>query len=143
MSSSFTQFQQNVQRQSREQKAVGSLLSGVAAILIGGIVLVGTLALVGGWVLWGQINDQSRTVAQLDAKVSGDITNLQNSLRETVAIVEKLAAQNQAQFQAQKQQVTTLQHQVDDIKSQFRKEKAANQTALQNLQRRVFELERR
>lgn len=143
----FSQFQQNVQRQTREQRAVGSILSGIGAALLGGIVLVALLAGIGGWVLYGQIRDQSVTVQQLDAKLTADVRDLRNetrtSLRETANIVEKLAQQNQAQFQAQKQQIASLQTQMDELRNQTRKDRASNQAAIQNLQRRVFELERR
>jgi uncharacterized protein HemX len=139
----FSQFQQNVQRQSREQRAVGSLLSGIAAILLGSIVLVALLAAIGGWVLYGQIRDQSVTVQQLNENFSRDIRDLRTSLVESKNIVEKFAEQTRIQFQAQKQQISSLQTQVDELRTQSRKDRAANQAAIQNLQRRVFELERR
>jgi hypothetical protein len=134
----FSQFQQNVQRQSREQKAVGSLLSGVAAVLIGSIILVGVLALFGGWALHKQIKQQSTTVGQLDKRISGDIQTLTLNLQEANVQIQTLLTQTQAQ----KQQIGWLQGQIEDARNQQKKTAGAQQAKLQNLENRLKELER-
>jgi hypothetical protein len=73
---SINDFRRNADRQRREQRSVNSLLSGVAYALIGGILLVGILAGFGGYVLWKQIENQSVTVAQLNAKIDEQVAQL-------------------------------------------------------------------
>jgi hypothetical protein len=135
----FSQFQQNVQRQSREQKAVGSLLSGVAITLIGGILLVAILAGFGGWILWSQIHKQSVTVAQLESRLSADIQETRKNLEETSSKLETVTVQTQAQ----KQQIVWLQSQIEELRAQRNKDRAISQTALQKLDVRLLEVERK
>lgn len=125
----FSQYQQNVQRQSREQRAVGSLLSGLAIVLISSVVLVGGLAAYGGWVLSQQIHKQSVTLSQLESRLTEDIRKLQDGLKETVTVVENLGAQTQAQ----KQQIGWLQNQAEEIRAQSKKDRAN----LQKLERKL------
>jgi hypothetical protein len=134
----FSQFQQNVQRQSREQKAVGSLLSGVAVVLIGSIVLVAILASFGGWMLYKRINEQSVTVAQLETKLSADIQNLNINLQEANVQIQNLLTQ----AQAQKQQVGWLQGQVEDLRNQSKKSTASLQDRLKKIEGRIYDIER-
>ncbi len=125
----FSQYQQNVQRQSREQRAVGSLLSGLAIVLISSVVLVGGLAAYGGWVLSQQIHKQSVTLSQLESRLTENIRKLQDGLKETVTVVENLGAQTQAQ----KQQIGWLQNQAEEIRAQSKKDRAN----LQKLERKL------
>jgi hypothetical protein len=134
----FSQYQQNVQRQSREQKAVGSLLSGVAAVLIGSIILVGILALFGGWALHKQIKQQSTTVDQLNKRLSAEIQTANINLQEANVQIQTLLTQTQAQ----KQQLGWLQGQIEDAKNQQKKTSASQQAKLQNLENRLKEIEK-
>ncbi|MBI4025916.1 MAG: hypothetical protein HY360_13100 [Verrucomicrobia bacterium] len=138
----FSQFQQNVLRQSREQKAVGSLLSGMAIALISSIVLVAILAAYGGWVLSRQIQQQSVTVQQLDAKLTTDIRKVRNDLKETVEAMNQAVNRLNAQQQAQKQQIVWLQTQLEELRVQTRKDRATDQLRYQRLENRVYDLER-
>lgn len=133
---SFSQYQQNVHRQSREQKAVGSILSGVAITLISLIVLVAFLAGLGGWVLWRQIQNQSVTVAQLDTKFIQENRSLRSDLKQNADTFN-------TQIQAQKQLLTGLQSQIEEIRGQNRKDRAAEQSKFQKLENRIYDLERR
>jgi len=135
----FNQFQQNIQRQSREQKALGSILSGVALSLIGFILLVALLAGFGGYVLYRQIQRQSVTVDQLETSLTKEIKNLNLGLRKTVDAVNML----DTRLVAQRQQIESLKNQLTELGNQTRKDRAAAQASLLNLQRRVVELERR
>jgi hypothetical protein len=134
----FTQYQQNVQRQSREQKAVGSLLSGVAIVLIGSIVLVAGLAGYGGWMLSKQIKQQSVTMAQLESKLNTDIQSLHENILRVDATVESL----NTQLQAQKQQITWLQNQLEDARAQAKKSDATILKQLKSMDGRLLEMER-
>ncbi len=138
MNQGFSQYQQNIQRQSKEQRAVGSLLSGVAITLIILILLVAITASFGGWVLYRQIKDQSVTVAQLDTKLSHSIQALGNDLKDTNTQVERLVTL----AQAQKQQIASLQNQIEDARTQARKESATLKVNIQKLERRIYDLER-
>jgi hypothetical protein len=135
---SFAQFQQNVQRQSREQRAVGSLLSGVAVALLVSIILVAALAGYGVYILSQQIKQQSATVAQLDSKMSANFELLQTSLKETASAVDTLNSQTQAQ----KQQIQSVFNQLETIRSQNKADRAALETRLKKLDVRLLEVER-
>ena len=139
---SFSQLQQNIQRQSREQKAVGSLLSGVAIALLGGILLIAALAGFGGYILWNQIQDQKVTVGQLNDQFTSDIQIIESSLKATNDKLEAIAAQNQDLFKLHKQQITSLQNQLEEVRNQLRRDRAAEQARLKKIESRLFELER-
>ncbi len=135
----FSQYQQNVQRQSREQKAVGSILSGVAITLIASIVLVAFLAGYGGWTLSMQIKEQSVTINGLQSKTDGMFRNLNEDLKAIEKTNDELNSANQAQ----RQRLATLQSQFEQIQVQYRKDRATDQFKLQKLESRLFDLERR
>lgn len=134
----FSQFQKNIQRQSHEQRAVGSLLSGMAIALMTIIVLVAILAAYGGWVLSRQIQQQSVTITEIDSKFTRDLKVLRKSLEDTVTVVDTLTAQNDAQ----KQKIEWLQNQLVDIRAQQKKDYAKAMASIQKLENRVYDLER-
>lgn len=72
----------SIERQSREQRAVGTMLNGVAIAFICGIVLVASLASLGGYVLFKQIRNQSATIALLESNTRERIDNLQSELAQ-------------------------------------------------------------
>jgi len=135
---SFSQFQQNVQRQSREQKAVGSLLSGVAITLILGILLVAGLAGYGGYILSQQIKQQSSTISQLESRMNANFELLQTSLRETAGAMDTLNSQTQAQ----KQTIQSLQSQLETIRTQVGRDRAAADARLKKIDVRLLDIER-
>ncbi len=137
--SPFSQFQQNVHRQTREQRAVSSILSGVAITLLSIIVGVALLAGFGGWVLWRQIQNQSVTVAQIDARFTEEAHLLGQQIKDLAATQDQLNALTQAQ----KQQITWLQNQLEQTRNQSRKDLAAALARLQKLETRVYDIERR
>ncbi len=135
---SFSQYQQNVLRQSREQKAVGSLLSGVAIVLVIMILLVAGLAGYGTWFLWKQIQQQSVSVDQIDSKFTAEVQNLKTSLKETVAVVDELTSL----IQTQKQQIASLQSQLEENKKQMARDRSTTQAQLKKLENRMYDAER-
>lgn len=134
----FSQYQQNVQRQRHEQHAVGSILSGVAITLIAAIILVAFLAGYGGWVLSRQIKEQNVTLNDLAKKNERTFALLNEDLKSAEKAIDELTATDQAL----KQRVSTLQTQLDQLLSQIRKERSADQFRLQKLENRIYDLER-
>lgn len=57
---------ESIRRQKREQKAMNSLLSGVGLAFTCGILVVGALASLGGYVLYKQLKDQSATISLME-----------------------------------------------------------------------------
>jgi hypothetical protein len=135
----FSTFQQNVQRQAREQKAVGSILSGVVVVIFSLIIICAGLAGYGGYILHKQIGEQSVSIDQLETKMVANVDLLQSSLKETVAAVDALNAQSQAQ----KQQITWLQSQLESIRSQASKDRAAQDSRIKKMDARLYDLERK
>lgn len=78
----------SVERQSREQRTVNNFLNGVALSLICGILVVASLATIGGYVLWSQIQDQSATVSLLENNTKERFVALEARLREADADLE-------------------------------------------------------
>ncbi len=107
--------------------------------LIGLILLVALLAGFGSYVLYRQIQRQSVTVTQLESNLNKEIRKLNIGLSETVKVVNTLATQGAAQ----RQQIESLKNQLTELGNQTKKDRAAAQASLLNLQRRVVELERR
>lgn len=137
--SSFSQYQQNVQRQAREQRVFGSFLTTAAVILVSAILLVAVLAIYGGYVLSHQIKQQSVTIAQMESRFHAEITTLNDSLKQARDTVDTLDGVTQAQ----KQQIAWLNAQLTDIRGQSKKERDALQGRLQRIESRLFEVERR
>ncbi len=137
--SSFSQYQQNVQRQAREQRIFGSFLNIVAIALVGAILLVAVLAAYGGYILSHQIKQQSATITQMESRFRADIAALNDSLKQTRDTVDTLDGVTQAQ----KQQITWLNAQLTDVRGQTKKEREILQSRLQRIESRLFEAERR
>ena len=137
--SSFSQYQQNVQRQAREQRIFGSFLNIVAIALVGAILLVAGLAAYGGYILSHQIKQQSATITQMESRFRADIAALNDSLKQTRDTVDTLEGVSQAQ----KQQITWLNAQLTDVRGQTKKEREILQSRLQRIESRLFEAERR
>ncbi len=134
----FSQFQQNIQRQSREQKVVGSFLSGVAITLASLILLVAGLAGYGVYILSQQIQDQSATVRDLDRKTTASFRRLQSDLGETRSVLDDVNTQTHAQ----KQEIGWLKSQLEEVRKQARSDRVATDAKLKRLGDRVYDLER-
>ena len=86
-------YRANIERQSREQKSVGNLLSYVVYGMIAFFVMAAALAGYGGYVLSQRISDQSVTVSQLDSKYSAANKDLQAKLATTQEALTQAQAQ--------------------------------------------------
>ena len=76
-------YRANVERQSREQKSVGNILSYVVYALIAFFVISAGLAAYGADVIFKQLHDQSVTVTDLDARYAAANKDLNAKLATT------------------------------------------------------------
>ncbi len=143
---STVDYRANVERQSREQKSVGSILSYIVYALIAFFVISAALAGYGAHVIFKQLDDQSVTVSDLDKKYSDANKDLQAKLATTQ---DALAA---AQAQIQRQQEVIVAEQTDinkliaatnDNSNAIKAEKTARAAETANLRSHVRDLESR
>lgn len=137
--SSFNDYRQNVQRQSREQKLFGTVVGALVYALVGAILLVAGLAAYGGYVLSRQIKEQSATISELESRFNTQLVALSESLKQTRETVDALETASQIQ----KTQIAGLTAQLLESRAQSKKERDALQSRLQRIEGRIFELERK
>jgi hypothetical protein len=137
-------YRANVERQSREQKSVGSILSYVVYGLIAFFVLAAALAGYGGYVLSQRISDQSVTVNQLDTKYA----SANKELIAKLATTQDTLNQAQAQITRENDLIVKQQDELnrliaainDNTKSLAVEKQARIQEAI-NLRARIRDLE--
>lgn len=78
---------QNIERQRREQRAVGTILSGAATLVVVAVVVVTSLAGFGGYIIYKEFQRQSKSVTLLSARVDEDIAKLRD---ETKAVNQQM-----------------------------------------------------
>jgi hypothetical protein len=139
-------YRANVERQSREQKSVGNLLSYVVYGFIILFVLVVGLAGYGANVIFKQLHDESATVSDLDARYAAANKDLNAKLATTQDTLV------QAQAQIARQQELILKEQEDlnkliavttDDTNALKQEKQARAQETAALRARVRDLEDR
>jgi hypothetical protein len=139
-------YRANVERQSREQKSVGNILSYIVYGLIGFFVISAALAGYGSYVIFQRLHDQSQTVSDLDARYSAANKDLNAKLAATQDTL------TQAQAQITRQQDIILKQQEDinkliaatnDNASAVRTERATRAQETASLRERVRDLEYR
>ena len=91
--STTSDYRANIERQSREQKSVGSLLSYVVYGLIAFFVLGAALAGYGGYVLSQRIHDQGLTVSDIDSRYAAANKDLNAKLATTQDTLSQAQAQ--------------------------------------------------
>jgi hypothetical protein len=105
---SVVDYRANIERQSREQKSIGGVLSIIVYVLIGFFVISAALAGYGAYVLSRQIQQQSITVSDLDKRYASENAALNANLKTTSdSLIE-------AQAQAERQQELIV-HQQETI----------------------------
>lgn len=135
----ISDFRRNADRQRREQKSVTTLVSGVAYALIGSIILVAGLAGFGGYVLWKQIQDQAVTVAQVNAKLDGEVALLKADLEQL-----KKFATDQAAFDIEvKEKLGKIAASTERIAAGVREERDTRAKEITALQKRLTRIENR
>ncbi|MBV9463818.1 MAG: hypothetical protein JO317_06275 [Verrucomicrobiae bacterium] len=94
---SIQDFRRNADRQRREQRATVTLLSTAGYVVLGLVLLFAGLASFGGYVLYRQIQNQSVTVAQIDAKYADKVSGLEQDLQQAKKTIGELTALNKQQ----------------------------------------------
>jgi hypothetical protein len=139
-------YRANVERQSREQKSVGSILSYVVYGLIAFFVLSAGLAAYGADIIFKQLHDQSATVSDLDArytKITGDLNTKLSATQDTLTQAQAQIARQQDLIVKQQEELNRLIAASSDNDSAIKAEHQARAQDTSNLRARVKELEAR
>jgi Skp family chaperone for outer membrane proteins len=139
-------YRANVERQSREQKSVGNILSYVVYALIGFFVVSAGLAAYGADVIFKQIHDQSVTVNDLDqkyAKATGDLNAKLAATQDTLAQAQAQIARQQDLILRQQEEINLLIAATNDNTSALKQERQARTQETSSLRERVRDLENR
>jgi hypothetical protein len=142
--STASDFRANIDRQSREQKSVGNVLSYVV-YAIGALLILGAgLAIYGGYVLSQQIHQQSVTMSDLDARYAAE----NKSLTDTLGVTNDSLSQAQAQIHRQEEMIARQQDTInklvttnDEIVAALKQERLTRASETSNLRARVRSLE--
>jgi hypothetical protein len=123
-----TDYRSNIDRQSREQKSVGGILSIAVFSLIGLFVVGAVLAGYGAYVFSKQIHQQSVTMSDLDNRYAAQNQSLTAELKttqEALAQVQGEQGQQQQLITRQQDAITKLLAANTDSINALRQEKAA------------------
>jgi hypothetical protein len=143
---STVDYRANVERQSREQKSVGNLLTYVVYALIGFFVISAGLAAYGADVIFKQIHDQSVTVSDLDARYAAATKDLNAKLattQDTLSQADAQIARQQDLILKQQEELNRLIAATSDNASALKTEKQARVQEAASLRERVRDLEYR
>jgi len=139
-------YRANVERQSREQKSVGNILSYVVYALIAFFVISAGLAAYGADVIFKRLNDQSTTVSELDqhyTKVTDDLSAKLSATQDTLTQAQAQIARQQDLIVKQQEELNRLIAATNDNSSAIQGEKEIRAEAEASLRARVKELEYR
>jgi hypothetical protein len=120
-------YRSNIDRQSREQKSIGSILNLAVYALVGFFILATVLAAYGAHDVYKQLHAQSTTVSELDARYSAANQALNDKLTSTQAGIQQVQAQlSHAQELILRQQdlLTKMQASLDAQAQALREERA-------------------
>jgi hypothetical protein len=137
-------YRANVDRQSREQKSVGSLLSYVVYGLIAFFVISAILAGYGADVIFKQLHDQSMTVSDLDARyaeANKDLTAKLATTQDTLTQAQAQIGRQQDLIVKQQEELNKLIAATNDNESAIKLEKSSRAQETVNLRARVRDLE--
>jgi hypothetical protein len=118
----------SIERQEREQRAIGTLLQGAGLALISSILVVAGLAALGGYVLYKQLQDQSASLALLEQNTKQRLFELEMDLTRRDAELAKNLEQSNLRLTA--------------LTSQFEEHRYQTTQTLSELRARNRELER-
>jgi hypothetical protein len=108
---SVVDYRANIERQTREQKSIGGVLSIVVYVLIGFFVISAALAGYGAYVLSKQIHQQSITVSDLDKRYAAENAALNANLKTTGdSLIEA-----QAQIERQQEMIVHQQETINQL----------------------------
>jgi uncharacterized coiled-coil protein SlyX len=135
-----------VERQSREQKSVGNILSYIVYGFIALFVIVVGLAGYGADIIFKQLHEQSATVSDLDARYAAankDLTTKLAATNDTLAEAQTQIARQQELIMKQQEDLNRLIGETTDNTNALKAEKQARAQETANLRARVRELEER
>jgi len=142
--STTSDYRANIDRQSREQKSVGSILSYVVYGLIAFFVIGAALAGYGGYVLSERIHDQSVTVSDIDSRYAA----ANKDLNAKLAATQDALTQAQAQISRQNDLIVKQQDDLNriiaatnDLTKALASEKSMRAQENSSLRARVRDLE--
>jgi len=139
-------YRANVERQSREQKSVGNILSYVVYALIGFFVVSAGLAAYGADVIFKQLHDQSMTVSDLDqkyAKATSDLNAKLATTQDTLAQAQTQIGRQQDLILKQQEEINRLIAATNDNTGAVRQERETRAEETANLRAQVRDLESR
>jgi len=139
-------YRANVERQSREQKSVGNILSYIVYGFIGISLIAAGLAGYGGYTLSRQIHDQSVTVSDLDARYAAANKDLLTKLAATQDTLTQAQAQitrQQDLILKQQDALNRLATSANSTAYDLKKEAQARAQETANLRARVRDLDER
>jgi hypothetical protein len=143
---SVVDYRTNVERQSREQKSVGDLLSIIVYTLIGLFVVGASLSGYGTYVIFKQLRQQSVTVSDLDARLSAQNSALATQLQTTVTTLSEAQAQigrEQELILKQQETINKLIAAAQDNAAAIRTERATRADETASIRERLRDLEYR
>jgi hypothetical protein len=133
----ISEFRKNVERQTREQKAVGDVMSWVGYSLLGGLIIVALMAGFGGYTLYHMIQDQSVTVAQFEAKYESETA----ALRQNIKDLQQELTQTRSLTSRQQEQITRLSSRADEAAAIIKTQKQIIDRDMTELKGRVRRIE--
>lgn len=139
-------YRANVERQTREQKSVGSILSYVVYGLIAIFVIGASLAGYGADIIFAKLHDQSATVSELDQRYAAENKILTTNL----ATAQEAIVQAQAQITRQQDLIVKQQEELNrliaatnDNAASLKTERQLRAQETATLRQRVKDLENR
>jgi hypothetical protein len=139
-------YRANVERQSREQKSVGSILSYIVYGLIAFFLLSAVLAGYGAKTIFDRLQDQSATVAELEQNFSDKNKELNAKLivtQDTLTQVQAQTTREQDLILKQQDQINKLTASLNESLNALKSEKAARAQDSAAIRARIKELENR
>jgi hypothetical protein len=143
---SVVDYRTNVERQSREQKSVGDLLSIIVYTLIALFVVGASLSGYGAYVLSKQLHQQSVTVDDLDKRLSDQNRALADQLKATMATLSDAQGQiarEQDLILKQQETINKLLSSAQDNAAAIRTERQTRAEETAGLRARLRDLEYR
>jgi Spy/CpxP family protein refolding chaperone len=150
-SSPNVDYRANIERQSREQKSAGSILSFIVYGLIAFFVISAALAAYGANVIFAKLHDQSTTVAELDqhyTRLTDDLSAKLSATQDTLAAAQATITRQQDVITKQGEALNQLlaasnanDAAIKAVKSETEQEKASRAQETANLRARIKELE--
>jgi hypothetical protein len=119
-------YRANVERQSREQKSVGSLLSYFVYGLIAVFLLGAGLATYGAVIIFDKLHDQSTSLADLDARYAAKV----DGLNKQIASTQDTLTQAQAQIGRQQDLLGKQEEEINQLRTAINAASSASAEAI-------------